>query len=143
MAVDWRGFFGTYFLAYALMGMRNPIKVDNLVLEFRAFCFNETIKPEDLAMALSKIKVRKSLIMCGAGYHWDEEDISAVPRALGMVIDSVNMCPDNEALVDPRPGFFIVKYKPASDCNDPTKAEMKFLDEAKVQGPIGCKIVCS
>ena len=145
MAIDYEGFFKTQSLVNALKGMRNPITVENLVLEFRSFCFNEAVKPEDLAIGLSNIKVSKSLTMCGAGYHWDEGDMFAVPRTLGMAIDSVqtNFCPGNEALVDPRHGFFIVKYKPVAVSGEHTGVDEEVPDDVGVQYDGGCETIYS
>ena len=139
--VDYEGFFKAKMFANALKGMRHPIHVEHLKIEFRSFSLNKVLKPEDFSIGLGNFKVRKTMIMYGNDYHWDHGDMRAVPRALKMRFQPTfsDFYPRNEALVDPRPGFFVSTYEPAKGTEQIAGVEGENLFDAGVQYMEWCK----
>jgi len=128
-SLDYEGTTKTALFIQALNNMRHDISVDHLKIEFRLFCFDSTITPDDFAAALGHIKVNK-LTICGADYLW-EDNVRAVPQSLKMNRQPATslFIPRNEALVNPRPGFFTSTYTAAENVEDITGVEgVDFVD---------------
>ena len=138
-SLNYEGTTKTALFVQALNSMRHDISVDHLRIEFRLFCFDSTTTPDDFAAALGHIKANK-LTMCGADYLW-EDNMRAVPQSLKMNRQPVMrlFIPRNEALINPRPGFFTSTYAAAENVEDITGIAGVDFDDAGVDYQDWCR----
>lgn len=115
--------------AAALEGIRCELKIENLTVYFRDFCWASKNGPEDLIKGLRRLKVTRRMKMFGADFHWSE-NLRVIPRALGMNIfpQVWSFAPGTEAVHFK--GFFSCDYLPANKPEELEDIEGKAIIDA-------------
>lgn len=99
----------------ALPKIHGRVRVKDLTLHFRHFCWNNKVTPEHLAALIgAKFRVSRQLTVFGTDYHW-ELDMGTFPRNLGMNATPFyrKLYPRVLDTFPQQPGQFECSYKPA------------------------------